>query len=296
MRRVRPLSSLAAFLAAMILVVLGVPTGATAAGLPITGTGSTWSQNAIDQWKRNVNVNYGMTVNYTGVGSTTGRRDFIDDRVDFAVSEIPFQRSPQDNSTPEIPSRGYAYMPIVAGGTAFMYHLKIGGKKVTNLRLSGATISKIFTGAITNWNHAEIAADNPGLTLPDKAIVPVVRSDGSGTSAQFSLWMSKQHPDIWTQGMTSQFPSPSNGKEQNGSLGVAGNFAKHLIGFQRNVINIIFRDERRRLFQCFANEIRRLMNFFEAFFFLKLALHRFADFRQTRQFTFGAGALAFGVR
>jgi phosphate transport system substrate-binding protein len=58
--------------------------------------------------------------------------------------------------------------------------------------------------------------------MPDRSIVPVVRSDGSGSSAQFTLWMSKQHGDIWTRGLTSQFPTPPNGKAQNGSLGVAG--------------------------------------------------------------------------
>ncbi|WP_448811391.1 phosphate ABC transporter substrate-binding protein PstS [Agromyces bauzanensis] len=220
-RRIRPMR-LAAALGTLLLTV-GIAMPASAAGWePINGTGSTWSQNALDQWRVNVANNYGMTVNYSGVGSSAGRRDFIGGSVDYAVSEIPFQSSPEDGSAPEVPPRGYAYMPIVAGGTAFMYHLEIGGKRVTNLRLSGATITKIFTGAITNWNDAAIQADNPGLAMPDKAIVPVVRSDGSGSSAQFTLWMSKQHPDLWTAGMRSQFPTPANGKAQSGSSGVAG--------------------------------------------------------------------------
>lgn len=189
---------------------------------PITGTGSTWSQNALDQWRSNVAKNYAMTVNYTGVGSTSGRRDFIDGTVDFAISEIPFQASPEDGSAPEKPTHGYAYMPIVAGGTSFMYNLKISGKRVTNLRLSGETITKIFTGAITKWNDAAIQADNPALAMPNKTIVPVIRSDGSGTSAQFTLWMSKQYPSLWKRGMTSQFPSFGNAKAQKGSDGVSG--------------------------------------------------------------------------
>lgn len=227
--------------AATVLVGLGFVVPATvsevapahAAYEPITGTGSTWSQNALDQWRRNVASNYGMTVNYSGVGSSAGRRDFINGSVDFAVSEIPFQSRPEDGSAPEVPPRGYAYMPIVAGGTAFMYNLKISGKRVTNLRLSGDTITKIFTGVIVNWNDAQIQAENPALAMPDKAIVPVYRSDGSGSSAQFSLWMSKQHPDLWNAfcasvgratpcGLTSQYPAFGNAKGQNGSAGVAG--------------------------------------------------------------------------
>jgi phosphate ABC transporter phosphate-binding protein len=212
---------------ACMLVTGAVPAAHAETYIPITGTGSTWSQNALDQWRKNVAANYGMTVNYSGVGSSAGRRDFIAGTVDFAVSEIPFQSSPEDGSAPEAPTVGYAYMPIVAGGTSFMYNLKIGGKRVTNLRLSGETITKIFTGAITNWNDLAIKADNPGLAMPDKAIVPVVRSDGSGSTAQFTLWMSKQFPSLWSSysgrsGLTSQYPTPPNGKAQNGSLGVAG--------------------------------------------------------------------------
>ncbi len=211
----------AAFGALLIVVGIAMPAHAVTYEV-ITGAGSTWSQNALDQWRRNVASNYGMTVNYDGVGSSTGRRSYIDGKLDYAISEIPFQLRPEDGSAPEVPPRGYAYMPIVAGGTSFMYNLNIGGKRVTNLRLSGAVITKIFTGAITNWNNPEIQADNPGLAMPDKAIVPVVRSDGSGSSAQFSLWMSKQHSDLWTAGMRSQFPTPANGKAQSGSSGVAG--------------------------------------------------------------------------
>jgi phosphate transport system substrate-binding protein len=209
------------------LVSLGlVPASANAADAysPISGSGSTWSQNALDQWRKNVANNYGMTVNYSGNGSSAGRADFINQTVTFAISEIPFQTEvTQDNPTPEQGMPPYKYMPIVAGGTALMYNLKIGGKKVTNLRLSGEVIAKIFSGQITNWNDAAIQADNPGLAMPDKVITPVYRSDGSGTSAQFTLWMSKQYPSIWTQGMRSQFP-PANAtfKGQNGSLGVAG--------------------------------------------------------------------------
>jgi phosphate ABC transporter phosphate-binding protein len=232
-------------LTALRLAALGVVLAATAGVLaspsvmpaaadgyvPITGTGSTWSQNALDQWRKNVAANYGMTVNYSGVGSSAGRRDYLAGTVDFAVSEIPFQLSPEDGSAPETftaaAERGYAYMPIVAGGTAFMYNLKINGARVTNLRLSGEVITKIFTGRITNWNDPAIQADNPGLTMPDKAIVPVVRSDGSGSTAQFTLWMSKQYSSIWQgflgrSGLTSQYPLFGNAKGQNGSLGVAG--------------------------------------------------------------------------
>ena len=210
---------------AVVSIVALVPAPARAAEsyVPISGSGSTWSQNALDQWRKNVADNYGMTVNYSGTGSSAGRNDFINQTVDFAVSEIPFQGQPEDGSPPEKPTTGYSYMPIVAGGTSLMYNLKIGGKRVTNLRLSGEVIAKIFSGQIAKWNDPAIQADNPALAMPDVSITPVYRSDGSGTSAQFTAWMKAQFPSVWTFGMRSQFPQVTPAfKGQSGSLGVAG--------------------------------------------------------------------------
>ena len=179
---------------AALLAVLAIVTGTQAllapgAGadgfVPISGSGSTWSSNALDQWRRNVDSLYGVTVNYSANGSTSGRQDFRQGQVDFAVSEIPYGLTDGGVLDPN-PARAFGYMPIVAGGTAFMYNLKIGNKRVTNLRLSGDVITKIFTQQITNWSDPAIKADNPGLALPPRKIIPVVRSDGSGTAAQFT--------------------------------------------------------------------------------------------------------------
>ncbi|MBO1902832.1 phosphate ABC transporter substrate-binding protein PstS [Leucobacter weissii] len=234
--------ALALVAAAVVALGVGLPASAgtvttahAASYEPITGSGSSWSANAIKQWQRNVAGLYSMQVNYSDTGSSAGRRDFIGSQngptVDFAVSEIPFQARPEDGSAPEKPNIKYAYMPIVAGGTAFMYNLKINGQRVTNLRLSGETITKIFTGEITKWNHKQIQSDNPGLKMPNKNIVPVVRSDGSGSTAQFTLWMSKQHKSLWKKfypagGLTSQYPVFSGAKGQTGSSGVSGYVAQ----------------------------------------------------------------------
>ncbi|WP_328468421.1 phosphate ABC transporter substrate-binding protein PstS [Streptomyces sp. NBC_00448] len=233
MRRIRAAAAALALLICSLLVLGQGPTASAATYARISGAGSTWSQNAIDQWRRNV-TQYGMTIDYAGTGSSDGRQQFRNGTVDFGVSEIPYGMT-EFGVREAPPTRGYAYMPIVAGGTAFMYNLQIGGKRVTNLRLSGDTVSKIFTGKITNWSDKQIAADNPGLTLPSRKIIPVVRSDGSGTTAQFTLWMSKEHGAVWNDycrrvdkpvpcGLTSYFPTvPGSGFiSQSGSLGVSG--------------------------------------------------------------------------
>ncbi|NYJ31518.1 phosphate ABC transporter substrate-binding protein PstS [Galbitalea soli] len=207
---------------------------------PISGVGSTWSANALQQWIRNVWNNYRWKVVYNDAGSSAGRQLFGQQGggYDFAVSEIPYQLKNSDSVDPR-PARKFAYMPIVAGGTSFMYNLVIAGKRVTNLRLSGQNVAKIFTGVITRWNDPAIAADNPKLSLPAIPIIPVVRSDGSGTSAQFSTWMRSQYPSIWSAfcvkanrgancGITSNYPTPpsSNFIAQSGSNGVAGYVAQ----------------------------------------------------------------------
>ncbi|MGW0785138.1 phosphate ABC transporter substrate-binding protein PstS [Streptomyces sp. NPDC002913] len=230
------LSRLAMGLAALLCALLaaGQPPARAASYSKITGAGSTWSSNALDQWRRNVASNLGMTVNFAATGSSNGREQFKNGTADFAVSEIPYGLK-EGGVTDAPPTHEYAYMPIVAGGTAFMYNLKIGGKRVTNLRLSGDVLAKIFTSRITRWNAPEIKADNPGLTLPSRAIVPVVRSDGSGTSAQFTTWLAKEHGSTWNDfcrkagrstpcGMTSYFPTASGTSQiaKSGSLGVSG--------------------------------------------------------------------------
>jgi phosphate transport system substrate-binding protein len=209
-----------------------------ATGAAIKGAGSTWSQIAIRQWTQDVAKN-GLSVYYGGGGSSAGREFYMDATVDFAVSEIPFQPVSFDRLGNKLPDeisraakRPYAYMPIVAGGTSFMYHLDVNGKRITDLHLSGATIAKIFTGKITNWNDPAITADD-GRHFPSLPIHPIVRSDGSGTSAQFTLYMLKMFPDIWNPFCTkytnlpapcplqSLYPYFPGSQAQNGSDGVS---------------------------------------------------------------------------
>lgn len=234
-----------AALATLMIVATLVGAGAGAARAdgeahyPIAGVGSSWSANALQQWMRNVWDNYKWKVTYDDSGSSAGRQQFAQQNggKDFAVSEIPYELKGSDIVDPR-PTRKFAYMPIVAGGTAFMYNLVIGGKKVTNLRLSGEVVSKIFTGVITRWDDAAIAADNPKLALPAIPIIPVVRSDGSGTTAQFTSWMAKEHSGIWsaycaavhksTCGITSNYPTVAGSAfvARSGSNSVAGYVAQ----------------------------------------------------------------------
>ena len=203
MREIRRwVALLAAACVVACAATLGGATPAFAAD-KIDGAGSTWSQIAVDQWRADVARN-GLVVNFQGVGSSAGRQAYIQNQADFAVSEIPFQAASFNREGQQIydevasaANRPYAYLPIVAGGTSVMYHLDVAGQKVTDLKLSGRTLALIFTGGIKNWNDAAITRDNGGRALPSLPIVPVVRSDGSGTSAQFSAYLANMFPDVW---------------------------------------------------------------------------------------------------
>jgi phosphate transport system substrate-binding protein len=222
------------------------PVAAQASYQRITGEGSSWSAGAIDAMRVNVKQ-FGITVDYNPSGSTAGRVNWLNGTVDFAASDIPFQFNPEDGSPPENPDPGsYAYIPVTAGGTSFIYNLKINGQRVTNLRLSGENITKIFTRAITQWNDPAIQADNPALAMPDRPIVPVVRSEGSGSTAQFTNWMIRRHSSLWNDycqrsgrapacGKTSFYPAVDGMISQSGDVGVTGyvtqGFAEGAIGY-----------------------------------------------------------------
>jgi phosphate ABC transporter phosphate-binding protein len=212
----------------------GPPAAAAATSfVPITGAGSTWAYPAIHAWIGNL-ASSGMTINYQENGSSAGRNFFAGSQSDWAASEIPYGVVDGDIGDAVPTSRGFAYMPDVAGGTVLAYNLKINGRRVTNLRLSGKTVAEIFTNKITYWDDPAVKADNPQLSLPHLQITPVVRSDGAGATADFTQWMLATNPSVWqaycavvgrtpcTQ--TSTYPPPpgtTNMQEQPGDGGVA---------------------------------------------------------------------------
>lgn len=209
-RRLSILLRSAASVVLALSVTASMPSAAHAAYAQIEGTGSTWSEVIVQQWIADVDSS-GMKVVYTGGGSTKGRKDFAQATSDFAISEIPYQGTDEQGNADTSNGRDFAYLPIVAGGTAFTYQLKVGGELVRNLRLSGETLTKIFTNQITDWSDPAITKDNNGRAFPALPITPVVRSDGSGTTAQLTTWMDKEYPELWRpyfgkSGLTSYYP------------------------------------------------------------------------------------------
>ncbi|MFF7453596.1 substrate-binding domain-containing protein [Kitasatospora sp. NPDC008115] len=220
-------------------LLLGQSTPAFAA-TSLNADGSSWAGPAIDQWRNDVNPQ-GIKINFSATGSAAGRNQWSIGQNDFTASDVPF-RTKEDTGLGsgghqggagniENPVYGYSYVPITAGGTAFMYNLTIGNKQVRDLRLSPDTIVGIFTNKITNWNDPKITADY-GKALPSIPITPVIRSDGSGATAQFTRWMQHTHQAEWeaycrsVNGVgcgdyTEFFPKAGRMAAQNGSDVVA---------------------------------------------------------------------------
>jgi len=227
--RRRSARSLAAVIAAVVTALaLGPllsaqPAGAASHAL-INGSGSSWAENAVNQWVADVNSE-GIQVVYNPDGDAQGRQDFANKVSDFSVTSDGYQGvDPVTGVSDTSQGRPYAYLPIAAGGTSFPYQIKFDGEQVENLRLSGETLAKIFTNQITNWNDPEITSDNNGHALPSLPIIPVVQSEGSGATEQLTSYFASQYPSIWQAfagqaGGTEYFPRQGDQIAQNGSNG-----------------------------------------------------------------------------
>ncbi len=140
----------------------------------------------------------GLQVVFTPSGSAQGRTDFANGVTDFAVSDIGYQGQNPQTGVNDSSNRPYVYLPIVGGATAFPYNLVVAGQRVENLRLSGLTLAKIFTDQITNWDDPEITADNNGHAFPSIPIIPVVHSEGAGTTLPVHATSSTPlYPSLW---------------------------------------------------------------------------------------------------
>ena len=171
--------------------MLAAQTNAPAQTL-INGAGSTFDYPAFTKWfeaygKRGSDVRF----NYQSIGSGGGQKQLLNQTVDFGASDAPMT----DEAMAKAPGK-ILHLPVVAGGVAIIYNLP-GNPK---LKLDGDTLANIYLGNITKWNDPKIAALNPGVDLPDLAIVPVHRSDGSGTTLHLHRLLEQREPGVGGHG------------------------------------------------------------------------------------------------
>ncbi len=160
--------------------------------------------------------NQGLQVNYQGVGSGAGITAFEAGTVAFAASDVPMGAT--DLAKVPAASGPVVQVPDILGGVAIAYNVPgITGR----IKLDGPTLAGIFDGTITTWNASQIAALNPGVTLPSNAIVPEVRADSSGTTYIFTDYLKSANPTAWTLGASKTIAWPASAVQTPKNSGVA---------------------------------------------------------------------------
>ncbi|WP_296240502.1 MULTISPECIES: phosphate ABC transporter substrate-binding protein PstS [unclassified Psychrobacter] len=193
----------------------------------ITGAGASFPQPIYAKWSYDYNAATGGQVNYQSIGSSGGIKQIESKTVDFGASDAPM--------TPEeLDAAGLIQFPTVIGGVVPI--VNIDGVEPGALKLDGAMLADIYLGKISNWNDPAIKAMNPDLTLPDAAITTVFRSDGSGTTFNFTDYLAKVSPD-WKDSVgvdkTVKWPTSATGAGGKGNEGVSSyvNRMKNSIGY-----------------------------------------------------------------
>jgi ABC-type phosphate transport system substrate-binding protein len=219
---------------AMGLALFAAGTAPANAATTLAGGGSSFAGIEMDQWTDDVqSIVPPVEISYTPSSSGNGRTYFRAGTYPFAVSDIPYQGEAAGDNAPSWP---FEYIPIVAGGLSFMYNVP----GITTLKLNAAVACGIFTGEITSWNAPAIVALNPGVTLPNQEIIPVLRGDNAGTTWVLEDWCITEAPTVWasfvsyvntndenvtppvtTTTPSSQFPAVGSAQTAQGDSGTA---------------------------------------------------------------------------
>lgn len=184
----------------------------------IAGAGSTAQEAAQKAWIAEFeNANGGATISYDGVGSGGGREKFIAGGVAYAGSDTPLSESEGElgKAVKRCEPGELVEVPDYISPIAIIYNLP----GVEELKLEPETLAMIFNQEIENWNDPAIEKENPGVELPETRIVPVNRSDESGTTENFTDYLSKVAPSVWTHEVSGEWPV-KGGEAASGTSGV----------------------------------------------------------------------------
>jgi phosphate transport system substrate-binding protein len=206
-----------------LLAACGSKTGqAPSSGTQITGAGSTFVYPVLSAWAADYQKQGGANINYQSIGSGGGIAQVEAGTVDFGATDQPLKSD-------ELAKNNLAQFPIVVGGIVPV--VNIAGLDAGKLKLTGPILADIYQGKIKNWNDPAIVKVNPGLNLPGAAIAAVHRSDGSGTTFNFTHYLSQVSP-TWKSG-------PGEGKTVNWVGGVGGKGNEGVAGYVKQLPNSI---------------------------------------------------------
>jgi phosphate transport system substrate-binding protein len=198
----------ASLTAAMGLAFASLATLASAQD--VTGAGASFPAPLYSKWAADYNKATSVKINYQSVGSGAGIKQIDAKTVDFGASDMPL-------TDEELKAKGLLQFPTVIGGVVPVVNIQ--GIKPGELKLSGQVLGDIYLGKITKWSDPAIKALNGSLALPDAAIAPVRRADGSGTTFLFTNYLSKANAE-WKakvgDGTAVNWPTGAGGKGNEG--------------------------------------------------------------------------------
>jgi phosphate transport system substrate-binding protein len=218
MSRISPRTAGALAVLALIAAACGSSSkSSSSSSLPsatLNASGSTFQKPFNqDQIQTFTQQHSNVTINYAGGGSGKGRQDLADQVVDWAGTDAPIPAS----DVSKFKGGTVLYFPTVVAPITVSYHLS----GVSNLAMSADTVAKIFSRQVKTWDDPAIKADNPSVSLPSTAITVVHRSDGSGTTQNFTKYLTKAAPTVWTLGSGTTVNWPADTQTGNGNAGVA---------------------------------------------------------------------------
>jgi len=181
-----------------------------------SGAGASTQEQSMQAWIASFQSQHpNVTVNYDPSGSGAGRTQFLAGGVLFAGTDNVLTDDELQQSMGICGPEGSIDLPVYISAIAVAFNLP----GIDSLNLSSDVIAKIFTGQITNWNDPEIAADNPGVDLPDLAVTPIHRSDSSGTTNNFMQWLTATAPTEFPHAPSGTWPL-EGGESAAGTSGV----------------------------------------------------------------------------
>ena len=211
----RMLTTVAGVLA--VGLIAAVSAGAKSNDDTLTGAGSTFVAPLVSLWQADYQSKTGTKIAYSPVGSGAGIAAVTARQVDFGASDAPL--SPDQFNA----CNGCVQIPWALSATSVIYNLS---NVPNNLRLTGAVVAKIYLGQITKWDDPAIKALNPKVSLPSTGVTPVYRSDNSGTTYNFTDYLSSVSP-AWKSkigvGVNANWPAGQGGKGSSGVAGVVSN-------------------------------------------------------------------------
>src|ERR1043165_799890 len=191
-------------------------------GVQVTGAGSTFVYPVLSAWAADYRAQAGTAINYQSIGSGAGVAQVKAGTVDFGATDQPL-------ASDELSQSKLVQFPVVIGGIVAV--VKIPGLGAGQLKLPGPVLAAIYAGKVKSWNDPVLTKLNPGIKLPAANIAVVHRSDGSGTSFNFTHYLS-QISSAWKAG-------PGEGKSVDWPVGVGGKGNEGVAGYVKQIPNSI---------------------------------------------------------